>query len=134
MFVIGVASSLILNIRVIIDATGIKTRKKQTEENTAATKKAIHEIRMDVKDLQNTLEDLVRKNKKDMTATIRSTIWHMHRTLMDQGYVTPDALKTFKELGNVYEANGGNDIYHDILLPDIKELEIRYPDNRKEDK
>ena len=45
---------------------------------------------------------------------------------MVQGYITPDGLKTFLEMGTLYEKAGGNDIYHEKLLPDIESLEVRY--------
>ena len=45
---------------------------------------------------------------------------------MSQGYITPDGLKTFLEMGKLYEKAGGNDIYHEKLLPDIESLEVRY--------
>ena len=45
---------------------------------------------------------------------------------MAQGYITPDGLKTFLEMGKLYEKAGGNDIYHEKLLPDIESLEVRY--------
>ena len=31
------------------------------------------------------------------------------------------------EMGKLYEAAGGDDIYHEKLLPEIEELEIHYP-------
>ena len=45
---------------------------------------------------------------------------------MSQGYITPDGLKTFLEMGKLYEKAGGNDIYHEKLLPDIESLEVKY--------
>ena len=30
-------------------------------------------------------------------------------------------------MGKLYEAAGGDDIYHEKLLPEIEELEIHYP-------
>lgn len=35
-------------------------------------------------------------------------------------------LKTFLEMGKLYEDAGGNDIYHSKLLPEITALEIKY--------
>ena len=48
---------------------------------------------------------------------------------MSQGYVTTEGLKTFMELASIYEENGGNDILHDRLKPDVLKLEIKYNDN-----
>lgn len=60
-------------------------------------------------------------------ASFRSSLWQMHKIFTAQGYITPDGLKTFMEMGKLYEAAGGDDIYHEKLLPEIEELEIRYP-------
>ncbi len=86
------------------------------------------EIRKDVKQMSDILQDYIRKDDKKTIATLRTTLWQLHKGFMDQGYVTPDGLKTFKELGKVYEEAGGDDIYHDKLEPEVLSLEIRYPD------
>lgn len=86
------------------------------------------EIQADVKDITAMLQDYIRKDNKKTIATLRTTLWQLHKSFMDQGYVTPDGLKTFTELGNVYEDAGGDDIYHDKLVPEVMSLEIRYPD------
>ena len=36
------------------------------------------------------------------------------------------SLATDKTMGKLYEKAGGNDIYHEKLLPDIESLEVRY--------
>lgn len=61
-------------------------------------------------------------------AGFRSSLWKMHKDFIEQGYVTPDGLKTFIEMGASYEKAGGNDIYHEKLKPEVEALEIRYPD------
>ena len=86
------------------------------------------EIQAAVKDITAMLQDYIRKDNKKTIATLRTTLWQLHKSFMDQGYVTPDGLKTFTELGNVYEDAGGDDIYHDKLVPEVMSLEIRYPD------
>lgn len=86
------------------------------------------EIQADVKDITAMLQDYIRKDNKKTIATLRTTLWQLHKSFMDQGYVTPDGLKTFTELGKVYEDAGGDDIYHDKLVPEVMSLEIRYPD------
>ena len=86
------------------------------------------EIQADVKQMSDMLQDYIRKDNKKTIATLRTTLWQLHKGFMDQGYVTPDGLKTFTELGKVYEDAGGNDIYHDKLVPEVMSLEIRYPD------
>lgn len=86
------------------------------------------EIQAAVKDITAMLQDYIRKDNKKTIATLRTTLWQLHKGFMDQGYVTPDGLKTFTELGKVYEDAGGDDIYHDKLVPEVMSLEIRYPD------
>ena len=86
------------------------------------------EIQAAVKDITAMLQDYIRNDNKKTIATLRTTLWQLHKGFMDQGYVTPDGLKTFTELGKVYEDAGGDDIYHDKLVPEVMSLEIRYPD------
>lgn len=62
-------------------------------------------------------------------ATLRTSLWRLHRDFMEQGYVTPDGLKTWIEMGKVYVEAGGNDIFHDKLDPEVSALPIRYPDD-----
>ena len=105
-----------ITIREALDQKQIEMQKKQEE------------LRKDVKHMSDMLQEYIRKDNKRTIATLRTTLWQLHKSFVDQGYVTPDSLKTFKELGKVYEEAGGNDIYHDKLEPEILSLEIRYPD------
>ena len=86
------------------------------------------EIQRDIKQMSAMLQEYIRKDNKRTIATLRTTLWQLHKGFTDQGYITPDSLKTFKELGKVYEEAGGDDIYHEKLEPEILSLEIRYPD------
>lgn len=80
-----------------------------------------------VDSLTDMFEKFMDKENETTVAMFRSSLWRMHRDFMAQGYVTPDGLKTFMEMGKVYENAGGNDIYHEKLLPEVEALEIRYP-------
>lgn len=82
----------------------------------------------DVKNLTNMMQMYINKEKRRTIATLRTTLWQLHAEFTTQGYMTPDGLKTFQELGAVYEEAGGDDIYHEKLLPEILDLEIHYPD------
>ena len=86
------------------------------------------EIKEDVKQISSMLQEYIRKDNKRTIATLRTTLWRLHKEFTSQGYVTPDGLKTFKELGKVYEEAGGDDIYHDKLAPEVLSLDIHYPD------
>ena len=97
-------------------------------DDQAELQKEQQEIQKDVRAITDMLQDYIKKDNKRTIATLRTTLWQLHKSFMDQGYVTPDGLKTFTELGKVYEDAGGNDIYHDKLVPEVLSLEIRYPD------
>ena len=86
------------------------------------------EIKEDIKKISFMLQEYIRKDNKRTIATLRTTLWRLHKEFTSQGYVTPDGLKTFKELGKVYEEAGGDDIYHDKLEPEVLSLDIHYPD------
>ena len=91
-------------------------------------------LKDDVKSLIEMFDAYVKTDNKRTIATLRTSLWRMHRDFMEQGYITPDGLKTFKEMGTVYEEAGGNDIYHEKLKPEVLSLEIRYPDGGVYDK
>lgn len=97
------------------------------------------EIRGELKNNQVALQDDVHKfidlfqeymdkDNKRTIVTLRASLWRLHGEFVKQGFVTPDSLKTFMEMGKFYEAAGGNDIFHEKLKPEVEALEIRYPD------
>lgn len=88
----------------------------------------LKEFKGDIKDLSDLFKAYMKKDNERTIATLRTTLWKLHKEFTDQGYVTPDGLKTFKELGSVYEGAGGDDIYHDKLEPEVLALDIHYPD------
>lgn len=115
---------------------------KQTQNSIISKQEQYHEqsidIRNKLKDGQDGLKDDIHSLRllleKSMTnqneatvAMLRSSLWKYHKDFTAQGFVTPDGLKTFREMGRVYEQAGGDDIYHEKLLPEIEELDIRYP-------
>lgn len=84
-------------------------------------------LRGDIFALKEMLQQFADEENKNTVAMMRSSLWRLHKDFMTQGFVTPDGLKTFMEMGGRYEHSGGNDIYHDKLLPEVEGLEIRYP-------
>ena len=139
----------------LLDALGLETKasleKKALENKITGLEKKISDfeqsqndyhdqsitIRDDLKtnqstlsaqltDLTNLMENFIHNQDECTVASFRSALWRMHRDFMAQGYITPDGLKTFLEMGKLYEKAGGNDIYHEKLLPDIESLEVRY--------
>lgn len=103
-------------------------------------------IRKDMLDKQNTLEEKQDDLKEDIKAltdmfqmyinmdnertiaAFRTSLWKLHKDFVEQGFITPDGLKTFKEMGKIYVDAGGNDIFHEKLEPEVLALEIRYPE------
>ena len=100
---------------------GLVERQGKLEENQ-------RDLREDIKSLTNMLQIYIEKDNRRTIASLRTTLWRLHADFVTQGYITPDGLKTFKELGAVYEEAGGDDIYHEKLLPEILDLEIHYPE------
>lgn len=96
----------------------IRDQLKQNQEGLS------HQI----SDLSNMMSSFIDTQNDRTVASFRSSLWRMHKDFINQGYVTPDGLKTFIEMGKLYEQSGGNDIYHEKLLPEVESLEIRYPD------
>ena len=84
------------------------------------------EVKEDISKLIQAFEEYRKEDNERTVATLRNTLWRNHKEFTEQGFVTPEALKTFEELGKVYEAAGGNDIFHDKLKPEVEALEIRY--------
>ena len=79
-----------------------------------------------ITDLSNMMKDYINVQNARTIASFRNYLWRMHRDFTNQGYITADGLKTFLEMGKLYEDAGGDDIYHSKLLPEITALEIRY--------
>lgn len=79
-----------------------------------------------ITDFSNMMKDYINVQNARTIASFRSSLWRMHRDFTNQGYITADGLKTFLEMGKLYEDAGGDDIYHSKLLPEITALEIRY--------
>ena len=85
-------------------------------------------LKEDIKSLKELLQQFMCSQNETTVAMLRGTLWKWHKDFVAQGFTTPDGLKTFIEIGKVYEAAGGDDIYHEKLLPEIESLSIHYPD------
>ena len=129
------------NLQTQIDETN--GRIKQYQESIVKKQEEYHqqsiEIRGNLADKQDGLKDDIKSVKELLqqfmcsqnettVAMLRSSLWKMHKEFVTQGFTTPDGLKTFMEMGKVYEAAGGDDIYHEKLLPEVESLMIHYPD------
>lgn len=87
--------------------------------------KEITKISQGIDDIKNSLIKKEIKDKAKTVATLRSQLYDLHSKFVEQEYVDKSGLKTFTELGSIYEAAGGNDIYHDKLKPEVMSLPIK---------
>lgn len=87
--------------------------------------KEITKISQGIDDIKNSLIKKEIKDKAKTVATLRSQLYDLHSKFVEQGYVDKSGLKTFIELGSIYESAGGNDIYHDKLKPEVLSLPIK---------
>ncbi len=86
-----------------------------------------NDLKKDIKSLMEKFDTYIEMDNKRTIATLRTSLWRMHKEFIEQKYVTPDGLKTFLEMGKVYEQAGGNDVYHEKLKPEVEALDIHYP-------
>lgn len=84
-------------------------------------------LKENIHSLKQLLQQFMDEQNQSTVAMLRSSLWRLHKDFVAQGFVTPDGLKTFMEMGKTYEHAGGDDIYHEKLLPEVEELDIRYP-------
>ena len=85
-------------------------------------------LKDDVHKLTELFEKYMEKDNERTVVTLRASLWRLHGEFVKQGFITPASLKIFMEMGKIYEAAGGDDIYHEKLKPEVEALEIRYPD------
>ena len=87
-----------------------------------------NDLKNDIRFLQDMLQKFMTDQNQSTVAMMRSSLWQMHKDFCSQRFITPDGLKTFLEMGKAYENAGGDDIYHEKLLPEVESLPIRYPE------
>lgn len=114
----------------------IKTGKeldKETTENRLVTLERhdnwqYQEILKISKGIDEIKDNLIKKeinDKAKTVATLRTQLYDLHEKFINRGYIDQSGLKTFLELGSIYERAGGDDIYHDKLKPEILSLPIK---------
>lgn len=103
----------------------IEGRLKTLEKHDNWQYQALLDMAKNLQSINNTLVSMQKRQDAVTVATSRSTLYRLHADFMKKSYVTKEDLKTFTELGNLYEAAGGDDIYHDKLYPEVFKLEIR---------
>ena len=83
------------------------------------------EISSNISDIKTMLIKGNEEQKATTVATCRSTLYRLHNDFVTQQFVTKEGLKTFTEIGKIYENAGGNDIYHSKLYPEVMSLQIK---------
>ena len=111
--------------------TGIDTEKETIEGRIskleAHDKWQYNEISKISKGIDEIKSSLAQKEIKDnakTVATLRTQLYDLHNKFVERGYIDKSGLKTFTELGSIYESAGGDDIYHDKLKPEVLALPI----------
>lgn len=84
----------------------------------------ISKISKGIDEIKNSLAQKEIKDKAKTVATLRTQLYDLHNKFVERGYIDKSGLKTFTELGSIYESAGGDDIYHDKLKPEVLALPI----------
>ena len=86
--------------------------------------KEISKMSKGIDDIKCQLTEKERADKERTVATLRNQLYGLDTKFSEKGYVDNSGLKTFTELGKIYEAAGGDDIYHEKLKPEVLALPI----------
>lgn len=107
-------------------------RKKEIEKRIEILERhdkwqyeAICKLSEKIDDLINAISANEEKERAKTVAMLRTQLYDMHNKFVTQGFVDNEGLKTFTELGYIYSSNGGNDVYHDKLKPEVLSLPIK---------
>ena len=111
--------------------TGFDEEKETIEERIATLEKhdkwqynEISKISQGIDDIKKQLKERDKKDSAKTIATLRNQLYGLHEKFIERGNIDRSGLKTFLELGKIYEDAGGDDIYHDKLKPEIMRLPI----------
>lgn len=107
------------------DKQTVENRLKTLEKHDNWQYQEIQKISKGIDDIKDNLTKREIKDKEKTVATLRGQLYGLHEKFVTKGYIDKSGLKTFIELGKIYEAAGGDDIYHDKLYPEIMSLPIR---------
>ena len=109
--------------------TGKGEDKKKLEKRIETLEKhdnwqynEISKISRGIDDIKEQLKEHDQKDNIKTVATLRNQLYELHSKFINQGYVDRSGLKTFLELGKIYEDAGGDDIYHEKLKPEVMKL------------
>ena len=111
--------------------TGFDEEKETIEERITTLEKhdkwqynEISKISQGIDDIKKQLKERDKKDSAKTIATLRNQLYGLHEKFIEHGSIDRSGLKTFLELGKIYEDAGGDDIYHDKLKPEIMKLPI----------
>lgn len=111
--------------------TGSEEDKETLEERITTLEKhdkwqynEVLKISQGIDEIKEQLKERDTKDKAKTVATLRNQLYDLHNKFVERGYVDKSGLKTFLELGKIYEDAGGDDIYHDKLKPEVMNLPI----------
>ena len=111
--------------------TGFDEEKETIEERITTLEKhdkwqynEISKISQGIDDIKKQLKERDKKDSAKTIATLRNQLYGLQEKFIEHGSIDRSGLKTFLELGKIYEDAGGDDIYHDKLKPEIMRLPI----------
>ena len=107
------------------DKETIEARITTLEKHDNWQYKEILNISKGIDEIKSSLVKKEINDKAKTVATLRNQLYDLHEKFVEKGYVDKSGLKTFLELGNIYEKAGGDDIYHDKLKPEVLNLPIK---------
>lgn len=115
-----------LHLKTIIDEDkeNVENRILTLEKHDNWQYQEISKMSKGIEDIKYQLSEKERTDKERTVATLRNQLYGLHTKFSERGYVDNSGLKTFTELGKIYEAAGGDDIYHEKLKPEVLALPI----------
>ena len=112
--------------------TGFDEEKETIEERIATLERhdkwqynEISKISKGIDEIKERMDSKEINDKARIIATLRTQLYDLHSKFIERGYVDKSGLKTFLDLGKIYEDAGGNDVYHDKLKPEVLALPIK---------
>lgn len=103
----------------------LENRISRLEQHDKFQYDKLSELSAGIHDIKDLIVSNETRQGKVTVATCRSTLYRLHKEFVSQKFVTREGLKTFLEIGKVYEDANGDDIFHDKLYPEVMKLEIR---------
>lgn len=110
------------------DKDTLDARISKLEKHDKWQYEEISKIVNGIEEIKSRLDDRDVKDKAKTVATLRTQLYDLHNKFVERGDIDKSGLKTFLELGKIYEEAGGDDIYHDKLKPEIMNLPIKEND------